>query len=168
MSSSFVTVNTRTHSVTYVTDKLLSSLKTIIRLSGLSPEKLSGDWQVLERGIKRWLETEHLEELHLEVYDPQTNKLVGRWDFEIFYGISGDGAFSVDTDAINYHIRKAGVWPAHCEYRIVATTKLGRPDVEGWSSTTLRSTDGFIKQSIGTTIDGSGLRAGSSYWRKVS
>lgn len=168
MSSSFVTVNTHTYSVTYVTEKLLTSLKTIIRLSGLSPEKLAGNWLVIERGVKRWLETEHLEQILLEVYDPKTNKLVGRWDFEIFYGSSGDGAFWVDTDAINYHIRKAGVWPEHCDYQVITITKPGRPDVEGWTTTTLRSTEGFIKQSIGTTIDGSGLRAGSSYWRKVS
>ena len=166
--SSLVIVNTRSHSITYVTDKLLTSLKNIIRLSGLNPEKLSSDWQVLERGIRRWLESEHLQELHLEVYHPKTDKLVGRWDFEVFYGSTGDGAFWIDTDAIKYHICKAGLWPSSCEYRIVVTNKPGRPDVEGWSTTTLRSTDGFIKQSIGTIIDGGGLRTGGSYWRKDS
>ncbi len=166
--NTLVSVNTRTHSLTYVTDKLLTSLKNIIRLSGLNPGNLSADWQILERGIKRWLETEYLQHLRLEVYDPKTNKLVGRWDFEIFYGFVGEGIFSVDTDAIKYHIRKAGLWPSNCEYRIVVTTKPGRPDVDGWSATTLRSTDGFIRQSIGTTIDGDGLRAGCGYWRKDS
>ena len=92
--NTLVSVNTRTHSITYVTDKLLTSLKNIIRLSGLNPGNLSADWQILERGIKRWLETEHLQHLHLEVYDPKTNKLVGRWDFEIFYGILWERVFS--------------------------------------------------------------------------
>jgi Bacterial HORMA domain 2 len=166
--STFVVVNTYTHSVTYVTDKMLNSIKNIIRLSGLSPAKLTSEWVVLERGIKRWLETEYLQEIHLEVYNPATNALIGRWDFEIFYGFVGDGAFWVDTEAIKYHIRKAGVWASTCEYRIVATTKPGRPDVAGWGPATLRSTDGFVKQSIGTTIDGSGLSTGTNYWRKVS
>jgi len=166
--STFVVVNTYTHSVTYVTDKMLNSIKNIIRRSGLSPEKLTNEWGVLERGIKRWLETEYLQEIHLEVYNPVTNALVGRWDFEIFYGFTGDGAFWVDTDAIKYHILKAGVWPSTCEYRIVVTNKPGSPDVAGWGSATLRSTNGFVKQSIGTTIDGSGLSTGTSYWRKVS
>jgi hypothetical protein len=165
--STFVIVNTYTHSVAYVTDKLLSSMKLIIRLSGLSPEKLTDDWETLERGIKRWLETRDLEQLHLEVYDPKTDELVGRWDFELYYGFQGDGAFWVDPDAIKYHIRKQVVWPASCEYRIVTTTKRGRPDVYGWSRTTLRSLDGFVKQSIGTTIDGSGLSSGTGYWRKA-
>lgn len=166
--STFVAVNTYTHSVTYVTDKMLNSIKNIIRLSGLSPEKLTSEWGVLERGIKRWLETAYLQEIHLEVYNPVTSALIGRWDFEIFYGYTGDGAFWVDTDAIKYHILKAGVWPSTCEYRIVVTNKPGRPDVAGWWPGALRSTDGFIKQSIGTTIDGSGLSTGTSYWRKVS
>ena len=166
--STFVVVNTYAHSVTHVTDKVLHSIKNIIRLSGLSPEKLTNEWGVLERGIKKWLETEYLQEIHLEVYNPVTNALVGRWDFEIFYGFTGDGAFWVDTDAIKYHIIKAGVWPSTCEYRIVVTNKPGRPDVAGWGPATLRSTDGFVKQSIGTTIDGSGLSTGTGYWRKVS
>ncbi len=165
--STFVTVNTYTHSVTYVTNKLLLSLESIIRWSGLSPEKIAADWVVLEHGIKTWLETEDLTQLVLEVYNPRTDALIGRWDLEIRYGYVGDGSFWVDTDDIRYHIQKAGVWPATCNYRVVATTKPNRPDVPGWSGTALRSTNGFVKQSIGTTIDGSGLSVGSGYWRRV-
>ncbi len=165
--STVVSVNTYTQSVTYVADKLLTSIKTIVRLSGLSPEKLADDWIVLERGVAKWLETHDLEQVHLEVYHPRTGDLVGRWDFEIYYGFQGDGAFWQDPEAIKYHIRKQGVFPAECSYRVVTTTKAGRPDVQGWTRTTLRSTAGFVKQSIGTTIDGSGLSSGTGYWRKV-
>ena len=165
--STFVSVNTYTHSVTYVTDNILRSLKLIILLSGLSPEKVTSDWEVLERGIKIWLKGEYLKEVYLEVYDPKNDKLIGRWEFEIRYGFTGDGGFWVDTDDIRYHIQKAGVWPSRCEYRVVVSNKPGRPDVPGWSQTSLRSTDGLIKQSIGTTIDGSGLSTGTSYWRRT-
>lgn len=165
--STFVRVNTFTHSVTFVTDKMLKSLKDIVRLSGLNPEKLVSEWAVLDRGISMWLTTEDLEQVHLEVYESKNDKLIGRWDFEISYGFAGDGAFWVDTDAIRYHIIKAGQWPGTCEYRIVVTTKPSRPNVEGWSSTTLRSTEGLVKQSIGTVIDGSGLSTGTGYWRKI-
>lgn len=166
--STFVVVNTYAYAVTYVTDRLLTSIKTIVRLSGLSPEKLTNQWTVLERGVNAWLQSRDLEQLHLEVYDPRTDSLVGRWDFEIFYGFQGDGAFWVDPDAIKYHIQKQGIWPGSCEYRIVATTKPGRPDVQGWSKTTLRSTAGFVKQGIGTAVNGSGLSAGTGYWRKAT
>ena len=166
--STFVVVNTYTHAVTYVTDKLLTSIKTIVRLSGLSPEKLTDQWPALERGVTAWLRSQHLEQLHLEVYDPSTDAFVGGWDFEISYGFTGDGSFWVDPDAIKYHILKQGLWPGACSYRIIATTKHGRPDVVGWSSAMLRSRDGFVKQSIGTAINGSGLSSGTGYWRKAT
>ena len=166
--STFVVVNTYAYAVTYVTDKILTSIKTIVRLSGLCPDKLTNQWAVLERGVTAWLRSQDLEQLHLEVYDSTTDRLVGRWDFEIFYGFQGDGAFWVDPDAIRYHILKQGLWPGNCQYRIVATTKPGRSAVAGWSSTTLRSTDGFVKQGIGTAINGSGLSTGTGYWRKAT
>jgi Bacterial HORMA domain 2 len=165
--STAVVVNTYAYSVAYVTDKLLLSIKNIIRLSGLDPAKFADDWALMERGVKRWLETEDLQEVTLEVYDPNTNAFVGRWDFEIYYGYLGDGSFWIDPDVIRYHIFKQGIIPGHCTYRLLATTKPGRPDVAGWARTTFRSTEGFVKQSIGTTIDGSGLSSGTSYWRKV-
>jgi hypothetical protein len=166
--STFVVVNTYTHSVTYVTDKMLLSLKEIIRCSGLSPEKIAADWKVLQRGISSWLYSRDLESVHLEVFNPTTDALIGRWDFDIYFGSWGDSGMWVNTDDIRYHIRKAGQWPSTCDYRIVLTTKPGRPNVDGWSATTLRSTDGFVRQSLGTTIDGNGVRTGTAYWRKLT
>jgi hypothetical protein len=160
-------VTTYALAMTYVTDRLLTSIKDVIRLSGLNPAKIAADWAVLERGIKTWLQSQDLQELHLEVYDPKTASLIGRWDFDIRYEFSGDGSFWVDPEAIRYHILKQGHWPACCQYLIVATTNPRRPDVEGWSRTTLRSTVGFVRQCIGTTIDASGLAAGASYWRRI-
>jgi hypothetical protein len=165
--STFVVVNTYTHSVTYVADKMLHSLHQIIRESGLNPEKLTDDWKTLQRGISTWLASRHLESVTLEVFDPGTDTLIGRWDFEIYYGTAGDGAMWVNTEDIKYHIRKAGHWPSLCDYRIITSTKSGRPEVSGWSSTMFRSTEGFVRQSIGTTIDGNGhISAGTAYWRK--
>jgi Bacterial HORMA domain 2 len=164
-----VAVNTYAHSVTYVAENILRSLQDIIRESGLSPSKIADDWIVLERGLRTWLTTRHLERVVLEVYEPGTDELVNRWDIEIFYSsFDGDGDFWIDTDQIKFYIRKAGLWPSECEYRIVATNKTGRPDVLGWSSITLRSTDGLIRQSIGTTIGTSGISAGASYYRRAN
>lgn len=166
--STFVVVNTFTHSVTYVTDKMLMSLKNIIIYSGLSPDKLVADWRVLQDGIRKWLDSRDLEAVHLEVFDPRTDGLIGRWDFDICFGASGDGEMWVNTDDIRYHIRKAGQWPSSCDYRVIVTTKPGRPNVSGWSVATFRSTDGFVRQSIGTTIDGNGISTGTAYWRKAT
>lgn len=167
--STFVAVNTYTYSVTYVAEKLLLSLKEIIRESGLSPEKLTSEWAVLQLGFKTWLETRDLQRVTLEVYDPANNSLINRWDFDIEYGLVGDGTMWVDTENIRYHIKKAGYWPSQCNYSVIVTTKPGRPNVAGWSSCSFRSTDGMSRYSIGTAIDGdNGLGSRAYYWRKAS
>ena len=165
---STVSVNTYTHSVTHVTDQMLRSLKYIIRESGLDPAKFAGSWETTEQGIYHWLLSKHLQRVILEVSNPANNRLVGRWDFDIdySYGADDDGFMWLDTDALKHSIYKQGLWPSTCDYRVVVTTKDGAPSVSGWSNTTLRSTDGFVRQSIGTTIGASGLGSSTGYWRK--
>ncbi len=165
--STFVTVNTYTHSVTQVTSGILRCLQDIVRDSGLNPSKLADQWKVLELGLSTWLQSQDLETVVLEVFDRKTNRLVGRWDLPIVYSWrQGSGVFWVDTDQIRYAIRKQGCWPADCEYKVIVSTKAGRPDAPGWGTTTFRSTEGFVRQSLGTTMDASGLGATAAYYRK--
>ena len=169
MSTTIVSVNTYTHSVTFVTDKMLSSLKRLILLSGLNVAQLIGDWVTLERGVRTWLQSKHLERLVLEIYNPRTDALVGRWDFDISYsyGSADDGGFWIDSDTIKNAIKKCYLDPKDCTYRIVVTTKTGSPDVSGWTSTTLRSTAGFERFCIGTAIGAGSLASGVAFWRKT-
>ncbi len=162
-----VGVYSYTHSITYVADNILKSFKDIIRMSGLDPTKLVAEWAVLMSGLTMWLTTGHLRAVTLEVYDPATDGLIGRWDVDIVYGATGDGSFWTDTDQIKYAILKAGLWPSEAGYRIIVDTADGRPDVQGWSNTTYRSTAGFVRQSLGSTIEHNGLGANAAYWRKA-
>ncbi|HWV46397.1 MAG TPA: hypothetical protein VN039_10345, partial [Nitrospira sp.] len=59
-----------------------------------------------------------------------------------------------------------GLPSSQAEYRLVTHSKTGRPDVTGWSPTTLRSTDGMVRQSLGSTVQHQGLGGNASYWRK--
>lgn len=127
--STFVFVNTYAYSVTHVTNKLLLSLKEIIRESGLDVAKMPQQWSMLERGVTTWINSKHLETVTLEIFDSKTDDLVGRWDIEIVYGYVGDGSLWVDTDAIKYSIRKAGLVPAGCDYRIVVCRRPNAPAV---------------------------------------
>jgi len=163
-----VCVNTYTHSVTYVSDNIVRSLEDIVRMSGLSPGQLASHRASLDLALKTWVMSQHLEKVILEVYNPITQALVARWDLEMEYGWKGDGdgRFWVDTDQIKMAIRKAGVWPSDCKYDVILVTKWPRPDVPGWGPCSCRSTDGFIKQSLGTTVEHSGLGASASYYRK--
>lgn len=163
-----VSVNTYTHSVTYVADNILKSLKDIIRLSELNPAKFVGDWESNSLALRTWLGTQDLEKVILEIYNPTTDALIFRWDIDIVYGwSSGEGSFWTDTEQLRYHIRKAGVAPASASYGLKLINKPGRPDVPGWSTGSMRSTDGMARQSLGSTVEHSGLGATSAYWRKV-
>lgn len=163
-----VAVSTYTHSVTYVADNILMSMKDIIRLSGLDPTNFVNSWETNSRALRAWLESGHLEMVVLEIFNPRTDALVGRWDIDVVY-TSGfdDGTFWTDTEQIKYHIRKAGVVPSEAKYCLVLHTKPGRPPVSGWGFAPYRSTDGFVRQSLGSTIEHNGLGCRTSYWRRV-
>jgi len=164
-----VAVNTYTHSVTYVADNILKSFKDIVRLSGLDPGRLVADWETNMRALKTWLGTGDLERVVLEVFNPKTGALIVRWDVDVAYNwSSGDGSFWTDTEQLKYHIRKAGVAPADASYDILLKTKPGRPDVQGWGNGSYRSTDGFVRHSLGTTIEHSGLGGNAAYWRRTN
>lgn len=122
-----VAVYSFTHSVTYVADNILKSFKDIIRLSGLDPTNLVEGWETKMRGLKTWLASGHLEKVVLEVFDPNTDALVGRWDIDVVYGAIGDGSFWTDTEQIKYHIRKAGLWPSQASYRLLLQKQIWAP-----------------------------------------
>ena len=163
-----VAVYSYTQSVTYVADNILKSLKDIIRLSGLDPAKLVNSWESNMRALRAWLDSGHLQRVVLEIYHPETDALITRWDVDVVYSwSSGDGSFWTDTEQLKYHILKAGVAPSAAVYRLLMDNKDGRPDVEGWSKSSYRSTDGMVRQSLGSTVEHSGLGASAAYWRKT-
>lgn len=164
-----VSVNTYTHSVVYVADNILKSIKDIIRLSGLDPTQFVGMWSTHLLAIKTWLGTGDLKSVWLEIYHPTTDELIFRWDLDIHYGWSGsDGQFWTDIDQLRYAISKAGLAPNQARYRLLVDTKDGAPSVAGWSSTTTRSTANMVRQSLGSTVEHSGLGARTSYLRRAS
>lgn len=163
-----VAVNTYTHSVTYVADNILKSMKDIIRLSGLDPTNLVEGWANTMRGLQTWLHSQHLETVILEIIHPTSGALVGRWDIDVIYTTGlGDGEFWTDTEQIKYHVRKAGLAPSEAKYRLVLRNRSGRPEVDGWVPTRCRSTEGFVRHSLGSTIEHHGLGASAAYWRQV-
>ena len=162
-----VAVHSYTHSVTYVADNILKSLKDILVLSGLNPTKLVNGWESNRLALSTWLNSGDLKKVVLEIYDPATDALITRWDIDIAYQSSGDGAFWTDTEQLKYAIKKAGVAPSAATYRLVMDNKTGRPDVPGWVPGQFRSTTGMVRQTLGSTVEHSGLGGSAAYWRKT-
>ena len=102
----------------------------------------------------------------LEIFHPVTDALVTRWDIDIVYDWSGDGQFWADTAQLKYHLKKAGVVPSTANYKLMVQTKAGEPEVDGWGDGYFRSTDGMVRQTLGSTVEHSGLAANAAYWRQ--
>lgn len=166
--STTVRVNTAVYAATHVATNLLRSIRQLVRETGLDTTKLTVQWATIERGLATWLRSGHLRMVVLEVLDEESDQLVGRFDFAIDYGYyaSGDGDLWLDSQAVSHAVRKAGYQTTDCDYRIVVDTAPGAAEVIGWSPTTLRSTSGFSRHSIGTTVGGGSLGASLSYYRK--
>ena len=162
-----VQVNVHTYATTHVATNLIRSLKQLVIGCGLNAAKLVRDWQTLEQGVATWLRTRHLKGLILEIYNPSTNKLVKRFDFDIDYTYhpNGDGDLWIDPDTVDYAIRKAGSVPSSCFYDIFADTAAGRPDVPGWTTGTFRSTSHLQRRSVGAATGGGDLGASLNYWK---
>ena len=160
----------RTHTATFVADKMRNILRDIIRESGLDPADMMGDWQDdVGNAVKGWLETEDLLKIVLEFYESGSNKAAARWDFPIEYDGSGvDDDMWVQKQHILKSIAKAKAPPAGCKYRVVLITREGRPDMPGMGSTNLRSTEGLVCRISGTAVATNDIMAGMSYWRTAS
>jgi hypothetical protein len=154
------------YTVTYVTDKMLFTLKEIIREIGLDPGRFVDNWNSYNLAISTWLTSRHLQRVCLEVYNPSTNSLVIRWDIEVVYASVGEGTLWVDAAAVRYAIAKAGLAPSSCRYDLVLKNSPGHPPVDGWGPVDFRSTEGFKRYSIGATIGGNGLSAEAAYWSR--
>ena len=166
--STTVRVNTAVYAATHVATNLLRSIRQLVRETGMDTPQLTGQWQTIERGVATWLRGGHLRMMVLEVFDPVSDQLIGRFDFAIDYGYyaSGDGDLWLDSQAVGHVVRKAGYRTSDCDYRIVVDTAPGAAEVIGWSSTEFRSTAGFSRHSIGTTVGGGSLGASLSYYRR--
>ena len=79
----------RTHSIVFLSDNLRNTLREIIRENGLSPDKLMQDWETIERGIRTWLQSGHLNKVVVEFYRPAALVASARWEFPIGYSGSG-------------------------------------------------------------------------------
>ena len=161
-----VSVYSYTHSVTFVTDNILKSFREVVRLSGLDPSNFVDSWESYHRAISTWIKSGHLTRVVLEIYNPNTDGLIRRWDLDIAYEWGGgDGSFYADIEQIRYAIRKAGIAPSDAKYSMTLVVKPGHPTVSGWGDGKLRSTTNMVRQALGSTVEHNGLGASAAYWR---
>src|SRR5258706_609380 len=108
-------VYSQTHNVVFLSDNLRNTLRDVIRECGLSPDRLMQDWGTIERGIRTWLESGHLNNVVVEFFKPGTSSAVARWDFPIGYSGSGVSDYMWrDTNYLKQLIAKCALPSPGC------------------------------------------------------
>ena len=98
----------QTHSIVFLSDNLRNTLREVIRENGLSPERLMQDWDTIERGIKTWLSSRHLNNIIVEFFKPGASVASARWEFPVGYTGSGvDDDMWLDKAYLRQLIAKA-------------------------------------------------------------
>lgn len=156
----------RAHSIIFLSDNLRTALRDVILEYGLSPDKLVQDWETIERGIDRWLNSGHLTRIVVEFYKSGAAITAARWEFPI--GYSGSGAHDdmwLDKAYLRQIIVKSARPTRDCIYRVILCTSPGAPAVAGFEPCSFLSTGQLAARHAGTVIATSHLTAGALYWR---
>ncbi len=165
-SYAHTTTYARTHSITFLSDNLLNTLREVIRENGLSPEKLMQDRDVITNGMRTWLNSGHLTQVVVEFYRPGATTADARWEFPVGYSGSGvEDDMWLDKSYLKQLIAKAKRPSSECSYRIVLFTSSGAQRVAGFSDCTLLPTGSMVARSAGTVIATGHVTAGVTYWR---
>jgi hypothetical protein len=159
-------VFTQTHSIVFLSDNMRNTLREVIRENGISPAKLMQDWDMIERGIKTWLQSGHLNNIVVEFFKPGASEASARWEFPTGYAGSGvDDDMWLDKNYLRQLIAKAKRPTSDCIYRILLCTDNNAPRVDGFTSCSFLSTGQMSARQAGTVIATRHMTAGATYWR---
>ena len=155
-----------THNVVFLSDNLRNTLREVIRENGISPDKLMQDWETIERGIKAWLHSGHLNNIVVEFFKPGAIVSSARWEFPIGYAGSGvHDDMWLDKNYLRQLIAKSARPTSDCTYRIILCTDATAPKVEGFTHCPFLSTGELAPRPAGTVIATGHVTAGATYWR---
>jgi Bacterial HORMA domain 2 len=163
----YASAYTRAQSIIFMSDNLRIVLREVIRENGLSPEKLlTRDWETIERGIRTWLLSGHLNQIVVEFFKPGASIASARWDIPIGYIGSGvEDDMWLDKAYLRQVIAKAARPTSDCMYRVVLCTNPGAPPVGGFSECAFLSTGQLTARQAGTVIATAHMTAGVTCWR---
>lgn len=165
MSATYVSSFTRTHTATYVADKMRVLLTDVVREYGLDPHTLHADWSsCVGDAARQWMASGHLESISIEFFAPGSNVAAARWDFPIRYGAVGVDELWVDKTFLRDSIAKSRTPPVGCTYRVILSHKSGAAPVPGMSDCTFKDVSQLQARSAGTVISTPDINATARYY----
>ena len=155
----------RTHTATFVSDKMRNLLKTLILDYGLEPKLLVDAWSDwVHDAAREWMQTGDLVKFVIEFYRPGARTAAARWDFPIRYDGADIDQMWVDRDFLQGSIAKAPRPPAGCTYRVLLVHRPGARDL-GLSDVPFLSLGGLAAREAGTVIGTPDIMASATYYR---
>jgi len=154
------------HSFVFLSDNMRNVLREVIRENGISPDKLWQDWSTIERGIRTWLDSGHLNKVSVEFFKYGSAEADARWDFPIRH--TGSGVVDdmwLDKNYLRQIIAKSKRPSGDCTYRIILCTDDGAPEVSGFTNCSFLSTGQMAARQAGTVIATGHVTASATYWR---
>jgi len=165
-----VGVKTWAMAINYVANEVFRVWLIILQQRGLANEHLLSQREVLNKGVFTWLLTRHLKRAILEVYQEGSSEAAERWDMIFTYADPNeevrseeevDSIWETYLDEITPFMTRLSALPPGSVYRVVVDLHdevAGQPppEVEGWSSTTLRNANDLQKHDFGQIISGGG------------
>ena len=159
-------VKTWTKATIFVANEVFHVWLIILQQRSLFNKDLLQNKDILVNGLFTWLLTRHLKKAILEVYQSSSSEATERWDLIFKYANPSEDVSSEDeVDSVwqtylaevTDFAKKLNALPSGSLYRVVvdlADEVEGQPppDVEGWSRTTLRSTNNLQKREFGEDI----------------
>jgi hypothetical protein len=157
----------RSHAVIFMSENIRIALREVIRENGLSREKLLvHDWDTIERGIRAWLLSGHLNKIVVEFFRPGASIATARWDIPIRYAGSGvDNDMWLDKAYLRQLIAKSARPTSDCTYRVLLCKDPGALPVAGFSDCSFLSTGQLAARQAGTVIATGHMTAEVTYWR---
>lgn len=179
-----VTHTTWTQTAQFVVNSTVGFLFDYAQARGLGTDRISNKREKLESALYTYINTRHLRKVSIEVHKQGASKsdeAVERFDltFEVKDpdGLSQSELQRMeDKDFNNYRkevmaqLQDLDSLPSNVDYRILIwcapknDLDQPKPNVEGWSSTSARSTDHLNKKNLGDAVNTGPINADASLW----
>jgi hypothetical protein len=122
-------------SLTYTANEVFRHAYTIAQKRALDTGEISRNKDVLTSAFHTWLATQTLQELQMEVVDPQ-GTLVEKWTWAFRYADDPDAENTSPIDKVEDALGKLKPLTTGCKVRFVVRLKPGAPAVRGWYDAT--------------------------------
>lgn len=160
-----VGVSVWARAVTHTANEVVRILLEIPSRRGLSVEHVHERLEFLLKSFRTWMALHALESAVLEIYDPNSDQLVERYDLVIDYERNHDESEHFETAIERVREALGGEsLDGNLRYRVIVSLLEGAPELPGWSPTNFRNKDHLERQRLNNVSGNARIGVDLEYW----